>query len=472
MTNAFLRRTLACGVATILTLGVLATPDAAAAEVSARSAALATPALTAPLHTSGTDSAIYDAANRKVRLVGFNWAGTEQGGRTDSLKSPDVCGAVWKTPLDGINGVTFDNMYQVLRDWGYNVIRLPISWNNLEPTAPTWDAGLNRYVHTFNTSYVNDLKSIVTKAAAVGLSVILDMHQDFWSPALHHITNWDGSPGYCEGAGMPRWLTPSIDAKPTTTQSADFFNAMNWFYRNVRDPSSALTKASPWELFYSAWDWVSYTFSSRSGFAAASTVIGADILNEPYISYVGGNPPAGQSVLQSAGTRLQVFYNALAPAVANWNPDWLLIFEDSTGGDNSANTLWRETPTMTGRPTVGKNWVYSAHIYNFGFGTFSDGVASHDDFGQTVANAVLTNAKNWKVPLYIGEFTNFTKGVDATLLTTADMAQTKLYLAWAKTNQVSWTFWAYVSTYRPMVVINYVNNQAIAVVQAALATGI
>lgn len=439
---------------------------------SGTAATAATPALNGPLHTTGTDSVIYDAGNRPVRLVGFNWAGTEQGGRNDMLKTADVCGTVWHTPADGINGVTFDNMYQVLRDWGYNVIRLPISWNDLEPVAPVWNAGLGRYAHTFNTAYVNDLKSIVTKASAAGLSVILDMHQDFWSPALHHITNWDGSQGYCEGAGMPRWLDPSIDAKATTTQNTDFFNAMNWFYRNVPDPTSTLTRTSPWGLFYSAWDWISYTFSARSGFPAASAVVGADILNEPYISYVGGNPPAGQTVLQAAGARLRTFYDALAPAVANWNPNWLLIFEDSTGGYYSANPQLRESPTMTGRPTVGRNWVYSTHIYNFGYGTFSDGVARHDDYGITVANADLANARAWKVPLYIGEFTNFTKGVDATTLTDADMAQTKSYLSWAKTNGVSWTFWSYVSTYRPMVVINYVNNQAIEVVRAALSTGL
>ena len=434
--------------------------------------AAVTPVLAGPLHTTGTDSVIYDAANRPVRLLGFNWSGTEQGGRNDMLKTTDACGHVWQTPADGIGGRPFDNMYQVLRDWGYNVIRVPISWNDLEPVAPVWSDSLGRYNHTWNTAYVNDLKSMVTKASAVGLSVILDMHQDYWSPSLHHITNWDGSQGYCEGAGMPRWLNPSIDAKASTTQNTDFYNAMNQFYRNVRDPGSTLTRETPWHLFYSAWDWISYNFSSRSGFPAASAVVGADVLNEPYISYVGGGPPSGQSVLQAAGARLTTFYNALAPAMANWNPNWLLFFQDSTGGYNSANPLARETPTMTGRPTVARNWVYSTHIYNFGFGTFSDGVVRHDDFGITVANATLANARAMKVPLYIGEFTNFTKGVDATTLTDAQMAQTKLYLSWAKTNGVSWTFWSYVSTYRPMVVINYVNNQAIEVVRAALATGV
>jgi hypothetical protein len=37
-----------------------------------------------PLHTTGTDSLIYDSANVPVRLVGFNWSGTDLGGRADN----------------------------------------------------------------------------------------------------------------------------------------------------------------------------------------------------------------------------------------------------------------------------------------------------------------------------------------------------------------------------------------------------
>src|SRR6478735_3386034 len=261
----------------LLTVVLCAFISLGAAQVAvptpSHAASVVVPAINLPLHTTGTDSVIYDAANRPVRLIGFNWSGTEQGGRNDYAKVPDACGSVWRTPSDGINGVYFDNMYQVVRDWGYNVIRLPISWNNLEPVAPVWSASLNRYVHTFNAAYVNDLKSMVTRARQAGLGVILDMHQDFWSPALHKVTNWDGSAGYCEGVGMPRWLDPSIDAKVATIQSQDFLNGMNWFYRNVHDPASVLTKASPWGLFYSAWDWISYTFSSRSGYADYQAVV-------------------------------------------------------------------------------------------------------------------------------------------------------------------------------------------------------
>jgi hypothetical protein len=81
---------------------------------------------------------------------------------------------------------------------------------------------------------------------------------------LHNITNWDGSKGYCEGVGMPRWLYPSIDAKPTTSQLTDFYNGMNWFYRNIHDPSATTTQQTPWQLFGAAWDHLAYEFSPSS----------------------------------------------------------------------------------------------------------------------------------------------------------------------------------------------------------------
>ena len=253
-----------------------------------------------------------------------------------------------RRPLSGLT-ITYDDFYQNLRNWGYNVIRLPVQWQNLEPIAPTWDAQAGQYVHNWNQNYLNDLRSMITKARAAGIMVILDMQQDFWSPALHNITNWDGTPGYCEGYGMPRWMYPSIDVKPATTQSTDFFNGMNWFFRNIHDPMATVTRATPWDLYGDVWEMLAYEFSAASGFPDYQAVVGADMFNEPWWSYVGGNPPAGQTVAQAAGSRLLAFYTTLAPAITANSPNWLLFFQDTGGGYYSANPSLRESPWMTGK---------------------------------------------------------------------------------------------------------------------------
>lgn len=424
------------------------------------------------LHTTGADSRIYDAANRPVRLVGFNWPGTPTGGRHDNLDTPDACGKTWRTPADPVARLSFnyDDMYQRIKGWGYNVIRLPVSWQNLEPVAPVWNTTSQSYKHTWNQTYLDDIKSMVTKAHAAGLYVILDMHQDFWSPSLHNIAKSNGTTA-CEGVGFPYWLNPSIDAKASTTQSVDFRNAMNWFFRNLQDPQARVTHAAPWQLLRAAWTRLSYEFSSRSGFASYQAVVGADLFNEPYIGYVGANPPTGQTVLQAAGTRLRSFYNFMAPAVTGNNPGWLLFFADSTGGYNTANPAARSTPTITSRPSAPGNWVYSIHLYNFAYGTFHDGVTKHDDLGINLTNAALANARAWSVPLYIGEFSNITLGIPAAELTSANMAETAKFLSWAKTNNVSWSFWAYGGMNPPNYIIDYRTNLAVPVVRDTLSAG-
>ena len=89
-----------------------------------------------------------------------------------------------------------------------------------------------------------------------------------------------------------------------------------------------------------------------SGFADHEAVIGADLFNEPWWSYVGGSPPPGQTVAQAAGSRLHAFYTDLAPSVTANSPGWLLFFQDTGGGYNSADPSRRESPWLTGKPAA------------------------------------------------------------------------------------------------------------------------
>lgn len=455
----------------LLCLGVIGAVVVGLGAFGERPPATATPAV--PLRT-GVDGSIRDAEDRPVRLVGFNWTGTELGGRSDPQKAADDCDVTWRVPADPIGSrfENYDNIYADIRAAGYNVLRVPISWNNLEPVAPVWDESSKRYVHTWNSIYLRDLRSMVSKSRDAGLMVILDMHQDLWSPALHNITETKGKKARCEGAGMPRWLYPTMDAKESTTAKSDLKDASNWFYRNVHDPLSTVTKADPWQLLYAAWDQLAREFSAESGFADYQAVVGADLLNEPYIAHVGGNPSAGQTVLEASGDRLQALYESLAPAVTAHNPSWLLLFQDSTGGYDAANPDARETPTMTATPSAPGNWVYSVHLYNPRYGTFTDGVPRHDDFGVTVAEKALANARAWGVPLLIGEFTYFTLGKDAHELTESDMEQTSRFVSWARVNRVGWMFWAYVNPYRSMTVVDHATNLPIPVPKGALEAGL
>ena len=43
--------------------------------------------------------------------------------------------------------------YQQLASFGENLVRIPIEWTQLEPTAPTLQGG--QWQHTYNAAYLN-----------------------------------------------------------------------------------------------------------------------------------------------------------------------------------------------------------------------------------------------------------------------------------------------------------------------------
>ena len=127
-------------------LGLMLWTSAATADVAT---AETVPALAGPLHTTGTDSQNYDRNNLPVRLLGFNWVALIAVAET-IIPKPRTPAVWYATPADPIiNGVAFNDFYSNIRAWGYNTVRLPISWHNLEPVPPVWSPSLNRYQHTF-----------------------------------------------------------------------------------------------------------------------------------------------------------------------------------------------------------------------------------------------------------------------------------------------------------------------------------
>src|SRR5439155_3099070 len=83
------------------------------------------PAATGSLHTEGTK--IVGPRGRTLRLLGVNLQGL-QFSNDQGSDQPDACNRAWHLPQQ--NG-------QTLQSYGFNTIRLPISWANIEPQPPT-----------------------------------------------------------------------------------------------------------------------------------------------------------------------------------------------------------------------------------------------------------------------------------------------------------------------------------------------
>src|SRR6185437_6127693 len=72
---------------------------------------------------------------------------------------------------------------QFLQDNGFNVVRLDILWEAVEPQPGV-----------FNTDYLNSVEHTIQMLANHGIHVILNMHQNGYSDVLAQ--GGDGAPGW------------------------------------------------------------------------------------------------------------------------------------------------------------------------------------------------------------------------------------------------------------------------------------
>jgi hypothetical protein len=342
------------------------------------------------LHTVGT--LIVDEQHHPVRLISMGVNGMQQGRGTPDTQPQPVSGCIgWRAP-DPI-------AYGLIRSWGFNSVRLPFSWANLEPAPPTKDAK-GRLVHHWNRSYLNALDAMVQGFASKGVATILDMNQVRWSPAATHIPLPDGHT-VC-GTGMPTWLYPSgLGLGDLARVETAFFGG----------------KGDALDQFIEAWRFVVRHYRKEP------LVVGADLLNEPYDILVTSYP-GGTSILP-ADLKLKEFYEKVGSAIREANPDLLLVFEDNR---SKRTSRW----TVVDRPDL-PNAVYSMHFYP-AYWTAPEGLARLQRY--------VDRSRKWDLPMWIGEFNAFryTSAFPAAPSWAGDLEK---FLAYTKKNEVSWTIWAY-----------------------------
>jgi len=109
--------------------------------------------------------------------AGDRWYPRDEQGRALVLHGYNI-----KLHGDRLDEVT-PEVLATMRADGFTVLRLATFWADLEPNEGEW-----------NDTYLADLERILQDADAVGLKVVLTMHQDAYSPAVG-------------GYGMPDWTT-------------------------------------------------------------------------------------------------------------------------------------------------------------------------------------------------------------------------------------------------------------------------
>ena len=155
----------------------------------------------------------------------------------------------------------------VAKSMGFNVVRLPVTWAELEPSYGR-----------FSTAYLDSVRKIVDLAEEKGMYVVVDMHQ-------------------FRMAGFPAW---SVAGFKTSDRAAVEF----W-----RSPATQVELVRAWKTLASL-------LKDRS------TVAGYDLLNEPY---------GGSITWQDFAPILNEFYSNLISKIRSVDAKHIIFFEPVEG---------------------------------------------------------------------------------------------------------------------------------------------
>jgi hypothetical protein len=331
------------------------------------------------LHTK--NGQILDSTNHPVQFRGIMYTRLAPGTGQPSSQSGSECTG-WTAPTSTV----FNNV----KKWGFNVVRLSITWANIEPSRP-FTAGPFDF-HDWNDQYLTAVDNTVKGFTSRGVAVILELSQNKWSP---YFERHQGST--CPGRGMPMWLYKNTTTNSIVEAKKEFFGE---------------NKNTDQEQYADVWKLLAQRYANNS------MVVAADIFNEPYL-----NPQR----MSSQEMNLTGFYQKVGGAIRSVNPRLLLLIEDNQvlGPNKSAMT----------KPPRFSNLVYEFHLY----------AHKWDSEGQDWADGKSNQARTWKLPVFMGEFNAFGYGSNTSYSRPGKRWQrdTKALMAYAKAHGIAWTFAAY-----------------------------
>ena len=161
-----------------------------------------------------------------------------------------------KDPKVGYLGPEDLKTFAAFRRWGFNCIRLGVIWDGLEP-----EPGI------FDENYLQGIDLQIAWAKANELYVILDMHQDLYS-----VLYADGAPAWATlSEGQPHNYSGGVWSDAYFTSPA-VQTALDNFWKNTPGPDGAGLQ----DHYARVWD------ALARRYAAEPTVIGYDLMNEPF----------------------------------------------------------------------------------------------------------------------------------------------------------------------------------------------
>ncbi len=265
------------------------------------------------------------------------------------LRGVNLVSKTGKTPEE----LGFDARHAtMLKERGFNIVRLGVAWGNVEPYLKP-DDGKTR---SYDTHYLSSLKATIALLAGHGIYTLVDFHQDayappwgFGSPAWAVISGGKAFPGKDVGANTPSLGFPLNTFGGTALSkllapdgvSTDLCAAFDAFWSDAAAPADArdIRREGLWTHYGAMLRFVAAFFRDQGG-----AVAGYDPLNEPTPGSLwteAYTPPFGFAK-GSPGfdAILARFYRECAvPNLRQGHPEAIVWFEPNVLHDMGAKTF-------------------------------------------------------------------------------------------------------------------------------------
>ncbi len=273
-----------------------------------------------------------------------------------------------------------------MRDFGYDVVRVAISWSLLEPQPGR-----------INPTYIDRIAQVVGWLRAQGIYSVIDMHQDAWSKYLYTAPGQSCPPplspvtGAHEADGAPAWASTHVTAVCSLAArevDAAVQEDFQRFWSDVPGPDGVGLQ----EHFASA------VLALARRFVADPAVAGYDLFNEPSPGYLA--PPAMDSA------EVFPFYAKVIRTVRASVPRFRQLFfvePDVTRDVTDQRYAFAPWSSFSNYPNV----VYAPHIYTHVFTPDAEANAPSLEPLFPVSNgyaSATADARSMDLPLWDGEF--------------------------------------------------------------------
>lgn len=292
---------------------------------------------------------LMDAAGRDVVMRGINTGGRSKFAPFLPFEVADP------TDLQAVRDAA-DVYYGRLPAWGLDTVRMPFSWEALEPVPGEYD-----------TDYLARYQAMLDAAWALRLRVIVDFHQDVYA-----------SP-FC-GDGFPPWSIPTPDPPAPTHDCPQWFAG---YFSNADVRES-------FDRFWSDADGLQARFVDMwlvmiDAVGEHPAVVGLEPMNEPGWGTMDDLEAFEQDVLQP-------FYTDVALELRTAAPDLLVLYDDPGVDATGAGAHFRPD---------GEGLVHAPHRYDPSL-LFGDAWSGLDP-APALESAAAFGAEAG-VPVLLGEF--------------------------------------------------------------------